>query len=159
MTKLIPFLLVFTALSCYSENTDGDKNEPEGGEAVVIADLDTMVDFDGDLKYAQVVLVKTIAESSGSWRFDVTVRHDDKGWEHYADLWEVVDPSTSVVYGKRVLLHPHEVEQPFTRSQSAIEIPEGVGSVLVRARCTKHGFLGRAVLIDLSSGNEYEVIG
>jgi hypothetical protein len=49
----------------------------------------------------------------------------DAGWEHYADRWQVLDAGGTVL-GERVLLHPHDTEQPFTRSQSGIEIPAGI---------------------------------
>ena len=75
----------------------------------------------------------------GSWRFDVTVRHADAGWDHYADKWEVVAPDGRVL-GERVLLHPHDNEQPFTRSQSGIAIPDGVAHVMVRAHDSVHGW-------------------
>ncbi|MEQ9690720.1 MAG: hypothetical protein RLO48_13395, partial [Bauldia litoralis] len=38
---------------------------------------------------ADVIDVVATPESGGTWRFDVTVRHDDAGWDHYADAWEV----------------------------------------------------------------------
>ena len=99
-----------------------------------------------DLDYAQVVGVR--ADRTGStWRFSVTVRHADSGWDHYADEWQVVDPETGVVYGTRVLAHPHVQEQPFTRSQSGIEIPAHVEQVLVRARCNVHGYGGCGMLV------------
>ena len=47
-------------------------------------------------------------------RLSVTLKHDDSGWEHYADLWQVVSESGQVL-GTRTLLHPHVEEQPFTR--------------------------------------------
>jgi hypothetical protein len=43
----------------------------------------------------------------------------------------VVDPDTGEVYGTRVLAHPHVQEQPFTRSQSGIAIPDSIAEVLV----------------------------
>ena len=112
-----------------------------------------------DLDYAQVRRVVARESPDGSWRFDVTVEHRDEGWDHYADLWQVVHPETLELYGERVLLHPHDNEQPFTRSQSGIVIPDGQTLVLVRARCQVHGFGGGGVLVDLStsSGNGYEV--
>ena len=36
-------------------------------------------------------------EGSGRWRFDVTVRHADEGWDHYADKWDVVAPDGTVL--------------------------------------------------------------
>jgi hypothetical protein len=155
MTKLlVPFLLVSVALSCYSNSGGATEDERDSGEVAAVEG------FNSDLKYAQVTQVKVTLEQSGSWRFDVTVRHDDEGWDHYADLWEVVDQESLVLYGKRVLLHPHDAEQPFTRSQSGIEIPKGVSGLLIRARCTTHGFDGRAILVDLTAaeGNGFAVV-
>ena len=54
------------------------------------------------------------------------------------------------VLGTRVLLHPHETEQPFTRSESGIEIDTDIVKVIVRAKCTVHGYGGRTLLVDLS---------
>jgi hypothetical protein len=115
--------------------------------------------FNPDLDFAQIEYVKATEASSGSWRFDVTVRHNDEGWDHYADAWQVVDPQNGKVLGERILAHPHETEQPFTRSQSGITIPNGLSRVLVRAKCNVHGFGGREVLVDLSQseGDGYQV--
>lgn len=87
---------------------------------------------------ADVEKVKISKESAGSYRFDVTVRHDDKGWDHYANKWEVVAPDGKVL-GTRVLAHPHENEQPFTRSLGRVKIPPGIEKVRVRAYDSVHG--------------------
>ena len=50
----------------------------------------------------------------------------------------------------RLLLHSHENEQPFTRSQSNIVIPDGVGAVRVRAHDLVDGFGGQEVVVDLT---------
>ena len=112
-----------------------------------------------DLDWAQVRYVVARPHAGGTWRFDVTVEHNDEGWDHYADRWQVVHPETLEVYGERVLLHPHDNEQPFTRSESGIRIPDDQTSVLVRARCTEHGYEGYAVLVDLTTdeGEYYEI--
>lgn len=70
--------------------------------------------------------------------FDVSVRHDDQGWAHYADRWDVLAPDGRVL-GRRVLLHPHDAEQPFTRSLGGVEIPPGIDRVKIRAHDTLHG--------------------
>ena len=74
-------------------------------------------------------------------RFDVTVRHADEGWKHFADRWEVLGPEGRVL-ATRVLRHPHVKEQPFTRSLSGVRVPEGVEAVRLRARDSRHGFGG-----------------
>ncbi|MEL6962418.1 MAG: hypothetical protein AAFO01_06650 [Pseudomonadota bacterium] len=90
---------------------------------------------------ADVVGVEVRKESAGTYRFDVTVAHGDEGWDHYADAWDVVAPDGTVL-GTRVLLHPHENEQPFTRSLSGVVIPEGITEVTLRAKDSVHEYGG-----------------
>jgi len=87
---------------------------------------------------ADVVGVAMHRDGAGTYSFDVTVRHGDAGWDHYADAWEVLAPDGKTVLATRTLLHPHEDEQPFTRSLSGVRIPDGVTEVIVRAhdKCT-----------------------
>ena len=115
--------------------------------------------FNPDLNYAQVEYVKATEVSAGVWRFDVTVRHNDEGWGHYADAWQVIDPGSAEILGERILAHPHDTEQPFTRSQSGLTIPADLTRVAVRAKCSVHGFGGREILVDLSrkEGDGYQV--
>ena len=106
--------------------------------------------FEDDLDFAQVIHVVATQERGGTWRFDVTVEHNDEGWDHYADAWEVVNHETGEVLAERVLLHPHVNEMPFTRSESRVSIPADLTLLRVRARCTVHGFGGYEVVVDLS---------
>ena len=85
----------------------------------------------------------------GTYSFAVTVRHDDQGWEHYADKFEILDGMGKVL-GTRVLLHPHENEQPFTRSLNSIEIPNGTSYVFVRAHDKKHGLGKKLYKLELT---------
>lgn len=98
---------------------------------------------------ADIVGVKTEKAADGTYRFDVSVRHDDEGWDHYADKWVVAGPD-GTVYGERVLLHPHENEQPFTRSQSGITIPDTVKTVTVRAHDKVHGWGGAEMTVSVN---------
>jgi hypothetical protein len=86
----------------------------------------------------QVVDVKA-TENGGTWRFDVSILHPDTGWDHYADGWEVIDADGNQL-GLRPLAHPHENEQPFTRSQGGIVIPDGVTEVYIRTRDNVDGW-------------------
>lgn len=70
--------------------------------------------------------------AAGQWSFDVTVRSRDRGWDYYAERFEIVAPDGTIL-GTRVLLHPHEDEQPFTREVDNVRIPADVRSVAVRA--------------------------
>ncbi len=97
---------------------------------------------------ADVEKVRIAKERAGIYRFDVTVRHADAGWKHYADKWDVVAPGGKIL-GTRVLLHPHELEQPFTRSLSGVRIPRGVTRVTVRAHDKVHGYGGEVVTVEV----------
>ncbi|MDF1524970.1 MAG: hypothetical protein RRA15_07045 [bacterium] len=103
------------------------------------------VSFAGE---ADVVGVKASSGKDGTWSFSVTVRHDDEGWDHYADRWEVLGPDGEVL-GTRVLMHPHVGEQPFTRSLRGVKIPKGVSKVVVRARDSVHEHGGEVMEVEL----------
>lgn len=86
--------------------------------------------------------------ADGTYRVEATVRSADTGWDKYADAWEV-RTTDGTVLGVRELLHPHETEQPFTRSLSAVEIPEGVDEVVLAARDSVEGFCGETYRVPL----------
>ncbi|MBA6262839.1 hypothetical protein [Colwellia sp. Bg11-12] len=109
-------------------------------------DIDT---YSTPLDFAQVTQVLATQKSSGSWCFGTSVRHNDQGWAHYADGWEVIDLDGNKL-GHRQLAHPHDNEQPFTRSQCDIKIPSEISKVIVRAKCNKHGFGGKTMVVELS---------
>jgi hypothetical protein len=95
-----------------------------------------------------VRIVNVRVECPGSCTFSVTLEHDDEGWHHYANQWDVTSLDGQLL-GSRVLYHPHENEQPFTRSLSGVMIPQGVSQVKVRARDTVHGYSTREVVVDI----------
>jgi len=97
---------------------------------------------------ADVVAARAVKDSDGTYRFAVTVRHDDTGWEHYANAWEVVGPDGTVL-GVRKLLHPHENEQPFTRYLGGVKLPAGISKVTLRAVDSKHGHGGKELTIEV----------
>jgi hypothetical protein len=97
---------------------------------------------------ADVVAAEAARESDGTWRFRVTVRHADAGWDHYADRWQVETPDGRVL-GTRVLLHPHESEQPFTRALGGVVIPPEVTEVVIRAHDSLHGDGGEGLRLTL----------
>jgi hypothetical protein len=97
---------------------------------------------------ADVVAVKATRESGASWRFEVTVKSNDKGWDYYADAFEVLTPD-GVLLGRRILYHPHETEQPFTRELTGVKIAPEVRSVVVRARHKPRGYDGATMTVRL----------
>ncbi|SPF81237.1 hypothetical protein [Pseudoprimorskyibacter insulae] len=86
----------------------------------------------------EIVKVK-VSRIGMDWRFAVTLRHGDTGWDHFADAWEIVSLDGKVL-ATRELMHPHVAEQPFTRSLTGVMLPDGTRDVLIRARCSDQGW-------------------
>ena len=67
----------------------------------------------------------------------VTLAHPDTGWDHYADGWRI-EKEDGTIIDTRELLHPHVEEQPFTRSLTVRDLPEG--PIYIRAKCSTDGW-------------------
>lgn len=103
----------------------------------------------GPVSAGQVEIVHTqFISRDGIWQVYTTLRHGDTDWEHYADAWRVVT-DTGDILGTRTLLHPHVDEQPFTRSQGGIQIPNDTHIVYVEAHDKTHGWSPQRVQVDL----------
>jgi hypothetical protein len=98
---------------------------------------------------ADLPVVEAVEARPGpsGWTVSVTVSHPDTGWDHYADAWALFAPDGTEL-ARRVLHHPHVEEQPFTRSQSGIALPDGLTEVIVRAHDSVHGW-GAGVTLTL----------
>ncbi len=97
---------------------------------------------------ADVIAVKASKQGAGTWRFDVTIKSDDTGWKKYADKFDVLAPDGKVL-GTRILYHPHEDEQPFTRELTGVKVPAGVAEVKVRAHDKVEGYGGAEMTVRL----------
>jgi hypothetical protein len=97
---------------------------------------------------ANVIDVTARQTAAGIYHFEVTLQHDDTGWKHYADKWEVIGPNGGIL-ATRILYHPHVNEQPFTRSLGGVEIPPGVSTVTIRGHDLVHGYGGKTANLNL----------
>ena len=97
---------------------------------------------------ADVLQVEVTCDGNSVCRFDVTVKHEDQGWDHYANRWEILSPEGEVL-ATRVLAHPHENEQPFTRSLPDVKVPADMPRVIVRAHDSVHEYGGREVHVEV----------
>jgi len=84
----------------------------------------------------------------GRFDLDVTLRHADSGWDHYANRWEVLAPDGRVI-ATRILAHPHVKEQPFTRGLSGVRIPAEFTWIRLRGHDLLHGNGGREVTLSV----------
>jgi hypothetical protein len=166
---LLTFLLpaVFLLISCTpqpaqppeshtpSESIPAPSSPPSSTEVQPKID-DPIVPFTAtpqsnlDLREANVLDVKIDLLSDGTYRFDVTLLHDDEGEApSFADSWQVWDLQNNLL-GERILTHSHGT-QPFTRS-ATIAIPEDVSIVLVHGHDMEHEHGGQSMEVDLETG-------
>jgi hypothetical protein len=96
---------------------------------------------------ADVVHAKARCNSDSICSFDVTVRHADIGWTHYANNFEVLGPDGQVL-GERVLRHLHVHDQPFTRTLAGFYIDPAITRVTLRARDSEHGYGGKEFAVE-----------
>jgi hypothetical protein len=131
----VPFVLEAGSLADESATLifDGGKLE------LNLADWDTF-------NYAHVLAVTFEKTAENTYTVSATIRHNDTGWDNYADTFEV--KGNNIQNGLRVLTHPHETEQPFTRSQLGV-VTNGV--VNVEARDNVEGLGGSEIYLDLAN--------
>ena len=99
-------------------------------------------------EFADVIDV-SISGKPGDYRFSVTVSSPDTGCAQYADWWEVVSADGRLVY-RRVLLHSHSGEQPFTRSGGPVDV-QADEVVIVRGHMNGTGYGGSGLKGSVSS--------
>lgn len=98
--------------------------------------------------FPDIIAAQATREDAGTWRFDVTVSSPYDTPQRYADAWRVLDQDGNEL-GIRVLTHDHANEQPFTRSQTGIEIPDDVTEVTVQGRDLSNGWGGGELTVTL----------
>ena len=100
-----------------------------------------------------ILEAKLTQQSNNLWSLSVTLKHQDTGWDHYADNWRLVD-ANGIILGSRVLYHPHVNEQPFTRSLNGIQIPEHFieqgETLFIEAHDKRHGWSKNPLPMDLN---------
>jgi len=106
-----------------------------------------------DAGKVKILAAEFTSSGDNQWSVSVTLKHNDTGWNHYADNWQVVDGEGNVL-GDRVLYHPHVGEQPFTRSLDNVKIPEGTTTVYIKAHDKVHGWMPDRLTVDLDKASD-----
>lgn len=91
--------------------------------------------------FPDVIGAEAIPSGDNTWSISATLSSPYDTPQRYADAWRVVGPD-GTVFGERILGHDHAAEQPFTRSQSGIEIPADVTEVTIEGRDQQFGWGG-----------------
>ena len=94
------------------------------------------------------VIGASAARVGDTWTISATVSSPYDSPARYADAWRVVGVD-GTVYGERILLHDHANEQPFTRAQAGIEIPDDVATVVIEGRDLENGYGGGTFVLTL----------
>ena len=97
------------------------------------------------------VLAVEVTGQPNAYQFNVQVSSPDTGCDQYSDWWEVLSEDGQLLY-RRVLLHSHVSEQPFSRSGGPVAVDEDT-VVIVRAHMNTGGY-GAALRGSTSSGFE-----
>ncbi len=104
---------------------------------------------EGDNLFANVVSVVVFGQSN-QYQVSVSISSPDAGCEQFADWWEILSEDGELIY-RRILLHSHVNEQPFTRSGGPVDIEEDT-VVYIRAHMNQAGFGGNIMKGSVKSG-------
>ncbi len=96
------------------------------------------------------VIDVSITGSPGDYSLSVTVASPDLGCSSYADWWEAVSEDGELLT-RRVLLHAHVQEQPFTRSGGGLKVQPG-DTVIIRAHMSVDGYGGAVMRGTVADG-------
>ncbi|MGB3685234.1 MAG: hypothetical protein WBG36_06830 [Ornithinimicrobium sp.] len=130
--------LALSAAACGGQDAESDEaqsNSTEGSSNVT------------EQEYPDIVAVDLEREDDQTASFSVTVSSPYDTPQRYADGWRVLDQDGEVL-GEHSLGHDHASEQPFTRTQSDVTIPEGTTELTVEGRDQENGYGGETVTIE-----------
>lgn len=141
-------VLVWLLAGC-GTTSSGDAST-DGGDASAPASATAS---DGSAAQRHPDIVEAEVRRAGDQTFDiaVTVSSPYDTPERYADGWRVLAPDGTEL-GTHTLMHDHAGEQPFTRTQSGVEIPDDVAEVTIEGRDQQYGFGGKTVTVAVPSG-------
>ena len=132
MKNIYLFLLFIIIISCGSTNETGSIQPPNQ-----------------NTEKAAVISV-SVTGNENAYTFSVGVLSPDTGCNQYADWWEVISESGSLIY-RRILAHSHVNEQPFVRSGGSVNIKEDL-VVIIRVHMNTSGYGTRTLKGSVSGG-------
>ncbi len=102
-----------------------------------------------DAEFPDVVAAE-LTRTGDTYSLEVTMSSEYDTPERYADGWRVLDPAGDEI-ATMELTHDHASEQPFTRSQSDLEIPDGVEAITIEGHDLENGYGGATVEVAVPS--------
>lgn len=101
-----------------------------------------------DQRHPDIVDVEISPAGEGVFDLAVTVSSPYDSPDRYADGWRVLAPDGTEL-GSHTLLHDHAGEQPFTRTQTGVEIPTAVDEITIEGRDQRYGYGGSTVTVEV----------
>lgn len=139
IVAVLPFLLVGCSVGTPSPTVDTPSPASTGTSRA--AEPDTT-----SAEHPDVLAASLERNDDGSWRLEVTLSSQYDSPKRYADGWRVLDEDDEVL-GQHTLTHDHADEQPVTRTQSGLQIPDGVDEVTIQGKDTENGYGGATLAI------------
>jgi hypothetical protein len=103
--------------------------------------------------FPDIVAAELTPAGDGIFDVEVTVSSPYDSGERYADGWRVLAPDGTVL-GEHQLAHDHASEQPFTRTQRGVRIPDDVTSVTIEGRDLVNGYGGGTVVVEVATSSQ-----
>lgn len=138
-TRAIAHLAALTLLALVALTSCGASESDGSGDGAGKPSATT-----SGTKFPDVRAVELTDDGAGSFTVAVTLSSPYDSAQRYADGWRVTDTDGNVL-GTMTLGHDHASEQPFTRTQTGLEIPDGVDTVEVEGHDTENGYGGRTM--------------
>ncbi len=144
LRRAIIVICVLLAAACGDGDQAGrSRTATDGARAPASARSDP-----ASQRYPDIVEVEITPAGEGAFDLAVTMSSPYDSPDRYADGWRVLAPDGSEL-GIHTLMHDHAGEQPFTRTQTDVEIPADVNEVTVEGRDQRYGFGGRTVTVEV----------
>ena len=141
LTALLALALMIGGAGCAADQASDES--ATGGQSI------------SDQRFPDILEVQLIPDDDRMFDVRVTVSSPYDTPERYADGWRVLAPDGSVL-GEHTLAHDHAAEQPFTRTQPGLAIPDGVTEVTVEGRDQKYGYGGGTVTVEVPKSRSSE---
>lgn len=102
-------------------------------------------------RFPEILAAEATATAPRTFDISVTISSPYDSPERYADGWRLLTEDGETV-AEHTLLHDHAAEQPFTRTQTGVDVDRAVGTLLIEPHDLVNGYGGPRFELRLPSG-------
>lgn len=96
---------------------------------------------------ANIAMVK-ITGIESSMTIEVVLKHDDDGWEHYADSVAIFTTAGEKL-ANVAIKRPHAGHDYISVRLNNLDLPEGTEALIIKGNCSIDGWVGQPVTVSL----------